>query len=406
MKRRGLCGAVLLLAIIGGFSAAADAQERAATGSPHPLVGAIRWDAWYGALPDTARPPASVPYPGFDPARNRLVSQDPGKETQRSLSAEPWRYRWPFFTALSAEGTAQAFNGNRPEVLEKEIDDAARGGLDYWAFTAYPEPAPLSYTLKTFLTCKNRDKLKFCLFVPLWPAYGRIPDNGAEQAYWAYLLRMVRQPNYLRVQGARPVLCMGFFNSELANKILEGPWPSFTNELARCGLGKPYLVICEGSPKTAKRYSDLFGGDALSAYAIASSQAKGAPFSELAAHAETFWESCEATGTPAAPICMTGWDHRPRVMSPVSWESYQLQKDADQYYFKQGSPEELAAHVGRGVAWYKKHPGKKGTELVLIYAWNEFDEGGWLVPALPPPQGEGAARIDALRKVLVPGSKP
>jgi len=38
---------------------------------------------------------------------------------------------------------------------------------------------------------------------------------------------------------------------------------------------------------------------------------------------------------------------------------------------------------------------------VLIYAWNEFDEGGWLVPALPPPHGEGTARIDALRKVLV-----
>jgi len=37
---------------------------------------------------------------------------------------------------------------------------------------------------------------------------------------------------------------------------------------------------------------------------------------------------------------------------------------------------------------------------VLIYAWNELDEGGWLMPALPPPQGEGTARIDALRKVL------
>jgi hypothetical protein len=58
------------------------------------------------------------------------------------------------------------------------------------------------------------------------------------------------------------------------------------------------------------------------------------------------------------------------------------------------------------VAWYKKHPGKKGTELVLIYAWNEFDEGGWLVPALPPPHGEGAARIDALRRVLVTGKEP
>lgn len=48
---------------------------------------------------------------------------------------------------------------------------------------------------------------------------------------------------------------------------------------------------------------------------------------------------------------------------------------------------------------HRKHPGKNGTELVLIYAWNELDEGGWLVPTLPPPDGEGTARIDALRKV-------
>ena len=58
--------------------------------------------------------------------------------------------------------------------------------------------------------------------------------------------------------------------------------------------------------------------------------------------------------------------------------------------------------IGRGVSWFKNHPAKNGAELVLIYAWNEFDEGGWLVPALPPPDGEGTARLDALRKVLVP----
>lgn len=37
----------------------------------------------------------------------------------------------------------------------------------------------------------------------------------------------------------------------------------------------------------------------------------------------------------------------------------------------------------------------------LICAWNEFDESGWLAPALPPPDGEGAAKIEALRKVLL-----
>ena len=76
---------------------------------------------------------------------------------------------------------------------------------------------------------------------------------------------------------------------------------------------------------------------------------------------------------------MAGFDWRPRAMNPVSWHA------CDERYSRRGTPAELAEHIGRGVSWYRKHPGKNGVELVLIYAWNEFDEGGWLVPALPPP---------------------
>jgi len=365
-----------------------------------PLVGAIRWDAWYGTLPASARLPASVEYPGFDASRNRKVSQDPGKETYRSLAAEPWRYRWPFFTTLAPDGSAKEFNENKPEVLEQEIEYAVHAGLDYWAFTAYPEDCPLSYTLKTFLTCKSRDKFKFCLFLPMWPAYGRIPNEEAERAYWAHVLRMAQQPNYLKVEGNRPVFYLGFLTGRLIEMLLDGRWKKFCGELEQCGLGKPWLVICSGSPKSIMRYYEQLQGDALSQYAV-SGKAKAGSFSELAARAEAFWEECVATGAPVVPICMTGWDRRTRVMNPVSWESFHLQPDADQYYYKRGTPEELAAHIGRGVSWFKKHPGKNGIELVLIYAWNEFDEGGWLVPALPPPHGEGTARIDALRKVLV-----
>ena len=391
---------------IGLFSNAFAADTPVTAKKSRPLVGAIRWDAWYGELPASARPPQSVQFPGFDPTRNRKVSQDPGKETAKSLAAEPWRYRWPFFTTLDANGTAQAFNENRLDVIEQEVDLAVHGGLDYWAFTGYPETSPLSYTLKTFLQCKNRDKIRFCLFVPMWPAYGRIPNAVAEQAYWAHLLRMVKQPNYLLVEGKRPVLFMGFFNDELAKRVLAGPWKPFLAELAKSGFEKPYLVFCSGSPTSAKRYSDLFAGDALSAYATTDGSAQGAPFAQLAAHAEEFWERCEKTGTPAVPICMTGWDRRTRVMNPVSWESFHQKPDADSYYFQAGTPQEIAAHIGRGVSWYENHPGRNGTELVLTYAWNEFDEGGWLVPALPPPDGEGAARLDALRKVLVTGETP
>jgi hypothetical protein len=34
---------------------------------------------------------------------------------------------------------------------------------------------------------------------------------------------------------------------------------------------------------------------------------------------------------------------------------------------------------------------------VLVYAWNEYDEGGWLAPTLVP----DPARQDAIREALV-----
>ncbi len=371
-----------------GVLALCAAQE---PGRSRPLVGAIRWDAWYGVLPENAAIPDPTRYPGYDTTRTMVPSRDPGKEAQRSLAAEPWRYRWPFFTELNKDGSAKAFNDNQTEILEKEIDYAVQAGLDYWAFDAYPEDCPLSYTLKTFLTCKNRDRIRFCLFLVMQSAYGRFADDEASQAYAA---RMIAQPNYLKVEGNRPVIYMGFLNDALVDKLLDGRWQRFCAELARHGLGKPYLVIGRGNPAGAKRYCDRLQGDALSNYNYWEGRQE-ATFAEMAASAESFWERCEATGTPAVPICMAGFDYRPRVLNPVSWHV------CDNRYCKRGTPEELAAHVGRGVSWFKKHPGKNGTELVLIYAWNEFDEGGWLVPALPPPRGEGTARVDALRKVLV-----
>ncbi len=49
-----------------------------------------------------------------------------------------------------------------------------------------------------------------------------------------------------------------------------------------------------------------------------------------------------------------------------------------------------------GLKWNAAHPEAAEANALLIYAWNENDEGGWLVPTL----GEGSARLDAIREVL------
>jgi hypothetical protein len=220
-----------------------------------------------------------------------VPSPDPGGEAQRSLAAEPWRYRWPFFTELGADGRAKAFNENRTEVLEKEIDYAAHAGLDYWAFDAYPEDCPLSYTLKTFLTCKNRDKIRFCLFLVMGSAYGRFADD---EAFRAYAARMIAEPNYLKVEGNRPVIYMGFLN----DAMWERRWPvaAFLRELARHDLGNVSRDR-RGNPASAMRYANQLGGDALSVINYCEGSPKmGLQFTELAATADLFGSNAKPRG--------------------------------------------------------------------------------------------------------------
>jgi hypothetical protein len=50
----------------------------------------------------------------------------------------------------------------------------------------------------------------------------------------------------------------------------------------------------------------------------------------------------------------------------------------------------------------RDNPTAAEANVVNIYAWNESDAGGWLVPTL----SEGMARLDALRKILRPAGKP
>ena len=46
--------------------------------------------------------------------------------------------------------------------------------------------------------------------------------------------------------------------------------------------------------------------------------------------------------------------------------------------------------------WNNTHQPANPTGVILIYAWNEIDEGGWLVPT----QSEGDARLKAIAAVL------
>ena len=92
------------------------------------------------------------------------------------------------------------------------------------------------------------------------------------------------------------------------------------------------------------------------------------------------------------PLATAGWDPRPRIETPTPWHDY----GSAAYYHAPPTPQELAQHLQAALDWLKAHPQTAVANAVLIYAWNEFDEGGWLATTL----AEGAARLDAIQGVL------
>jgi len=56
------------------------------------------------------------------------------------------------------------------------------------------------------------------------------------------------------------------------------------------------------------------------------------------------------------------------------------------------------------LSWIRKNPDITPAKAVIIYAWNENDEGGWLTPTWSADGKPNTARLDAIRPVLQPGN--
>ena len=367
-------GVLVGFLVAGWCVASADAADSLSVPGTdaHVVVGAIRWDAWHG--------PAS----------------EVGLTVEKTLAPARWHYRIPFFGKIVDDHTVET-RGASQEVMDREIDYADRAGLDYWAFVVYPEEHGLSLGLRQYLSSTHKGRLHFCLNLQ-----GGWEAKGGPEAWSARVPRYLAyfgDSSYQTVLGGRPLVYLYSVESLVGPGRFE-TWEAardafdlFRAEAKGAGLGNPYIVAQGWSPESLKEQSAKLGLDAIGAYA-SNGGAKAAPYADLAAHTERWWEAFKATGCEVVPLATAGWDMRPRVETPVPWVKG---GDIEQYY-EAPRPEELACHAGRAVAWCKANPGTAKAGAVLIYAWNEFDEGGWICPTL----SEGGARLEALRQVLRP----
>jgi len=145
------------------------------------------------------------------------------------------------------------------------------------------------------------------------------------------------------------------------------------------------------SAEDGARYVDAFGWDAIGAYSLpGGGEHKEYPYRELATANLRAWEPFLATGKDVVPLVNAGWDGRPRLNDPNMARNY-----AGPWY-AQPTPDELAHSIVAALDWTRLHATSTPADIVLVYAWNESDEGGWLVPTL----AEGSRRLDAIGRAL------
>lgn len=332
-------------------------------GEDGPVVGAIRWDAWTGG---------------------RVTEQ-----VERTLGPKKYHDRLPWFAGVIDERTVE-INGSRQEIMDREIEYAGAAGLDYWAFLIYPKDNPMSTALEQYLKSRKRSKIRFCMILhnSLKAPDDRWPDERDRA------VALLKEPGYQTVLTDRP-LVYAFTGKDF-------PFERFTEFLSAArndGLN-PYCVYMGWNPVSDFKAVNPKGFDAVSAYAKGGSQAG---FADLAKAVEKdYWQAAAKSRVPYIPLVTTGWDKNPRKDNPVSWEKgqgYHQQK----IFPSKAEPAEIAEHLGNALAFVRKYRALCEAQAVILYAWNEYDEGGWIAPTLRDDGAADTSRLDAIREVLKAG---
>ncbi|AUH44607.1 hypothetical protein [Streptomyces sp. CMB-StM0423] len=335
------------------------------------VIQTVADDTWYAAkvIVDLAPPGGAAPWVDVFVDGVRRVHHAPLTTASGNLDTVTFRTNESLTADLYVDNVGvevtESVNcdANSQGVMDQEIRYARDAGIDYWAFVYYPQE-PLARGRKLYLSSAHKNEVKWCAIL----------DSNFTAAFDANLGELVSrfgESNYQRVLGGRPLLY--FFSDADADRVAR-----VRAAAAAAGLPDPYIVVMAWTAQDAAAVKAAVGADAVSRYATGGRS--GVAYAALAGSEATLWSQYAAAAGQVVPTVSTGWDKRPRYDYPVSWEPDYT--DFKENWAQQATPEEIADHLSDAITWRAARPANNPANTVLVYAWNEFDEGGWICPTL------------------------
>ncbi|MDD4869520.1 MAG: glycoside hydrolase family 99-like domain-containing protein [Kiritimatiellae bacterium] len=294
------------------------------------------------------------------------------------------------------------FDESDPAWADREISLAADHGIDvflycwYW----YSGVRNMEEALeKGFLQAPNRNRMKFAL---MWANHDRrdqfCPEFGKPRNVWLPsrhsphdLERMIdyciehyfRQPTYWRVNGEL------FFSVFEAMKFVEqlgGPHETsallkkIDTRLHQVNLPSIHWNAMLSDPKAVETVKQA-GFQSTSRYNVNTANKAQPDFTEkyedvMEAH-RVHWGKMSASSLVNLPVVTMGWDVTPRCRRDIPWPF--PRREYPYVPVVVGNTPELYEQLLRGAARHIESDTRKPFAVVLN-AWNEWTEGGYLLP--------------------------
>lgn len=283
---------------------------------------------------------------------------------------------------------------NDQKTMDREIEAASSHGVDFFQILWYPNGGKLNEGLRTFMASPEAHRMKFTIEFVNHPPFDLSAETDWEAACREWCTAM-KHPSYLRV-GGRPVFKVHgadfFFKQSGDDNAKVKARLDVLRRIAReNGLPNPLISggVMPGGVSSPERSGPY---DFVTTYMDMPSLPQKAelyPYELLIKHAEDGWlRYAEHSSKPYVPYVPSGWDPRPWHDPRPSFAFPNHDEWVDALKRVKSA---LDTHPNLGIP-----SGNGRQKALLIYAWNEFGEGGIMAPT----RGEGDMKLEGIREVF------
>jgi hypothetical protein len=309
-------------------------------------------------------------------------------------SPNKWAPHGPDWRADYPERVPILGQYNEQRTMDREIIAASSHGVDFFQILWYPGGGKLNEGLRTFMASPESRRMKFTVEYVNHPPFDLPTDADWEAACREWCAAM-KHPSYLRV-GGRPVFKvhgLDYFHRQNGDDParVKARLDTLRRIAKECGLPNPLISggVGAGGLASGPRITPY---DFLTTYMEMPNLPQKPelyPYEALIKYAEDGWlRYAEKSEKPYVPYVPSGWDPRPWKDPRPSFAMPNREEWIDALRRVKSA---LDSHPDLGI------PVKGGRQKAfLIYAWNEFGEGGIVAPT----RGEKDMKLEAIREVF------